>query len=374
MALTKKEYVLQVVEQIREKPRAVLAGHGIQATVLQQIVNRPDIMSKLATILYSTKNIKKGAPGLKKANNFKISGYKNFADFNLNAREDVEKFIEGLPADDSAKFKNSDNIITILMLPETASSESAEDTVTAIISGKSVPLTFDTSVRKEYKIAGGLYLTIMMGDSVIRPAEEQVAERKEKVNKVKQVKRTPAKIIGELKAKSKKKLGALDAKRESLDADFYKTGKELQQFGNIGKQLGVVNPKLPTHVIGGINKANKNAAAVKAEVDSIVASLSGEDLENYQGAVKYMKKGNVKVAKLFLKGLGIPVITDYVLNGAPKSGNEIVDARKKGIIAQLKTIVAKNEQLLVDLSMAPTINLKRSIQSSLSRNNSNIKE
>jgi hypothetical protein len=331
-------------------------------------------MSKLATILYSTKNIKKGAPGLKKANNFKISGYKNFADFNLNAREDVEKFIEGLPADDSAKFKNSDNIITILMLPETASSESAEDTVTAIISGKSVPLTFDTSVRKEYKIAGGLYLTIMMGDSVIRPAEEQVAERKEKVNKVKQVKRTPAKIIGELKAKSKKKLGALDAKRESLDADFYKTGKELQQFGNIGKQLGVVNPKLPTHVIGGINKANKNAAAVKAEVDSIVASLSGEDLENYQGAVKYMKKGNVKVAKLFLKGLGIPVITDYVLNGAPKSGNEIVDARKKGIIAQLKTIVAKNEQLLVDLSMAPTINLKRSIQSSLSRNNSKIKE
>lgn len=375
MAITKKEYVLQVVEQMKENPRAVLAGHGIQAAVLQQIISRPDIMSKLATILYSTKNVKKGAPGLKKANNFKISGYKNFADFNLNAREDVETFIAGLTPDDSAKFKNSDNIITILMLPQvTESIDTPEESVTAIISGKSVPLTFDTAVRREYKIAGGIYLTVMMGDSVIRPIEAQVAERKEKVNNAKQVKRTPAKIVNELKSKAKKKLAALDTKRNALEAAAFTTGKQLQQFGNLGKALGAKNPKLAPHVVGAINKANKTAADKKAEVDAIVAGLTGEDLENYQGAVKYMKKGNEKVAKLFLKGLGIPVITDYVLNGPVQSGNEVVNARKKEIIGQLKALVAKNEELLTNLQTAPTVNVKRSIQSMLSRNNGKIRD
>ena len=374
--MTRKEYVLTVVEQMKENPRAVLAGHGIQAAVLQQIVSRPDIMAKLAVFAYSTKNIKKGAAGLKKAPNLKITGYKNFADFNVNAREDVETFIGGLQAEDAASFKNSENILTILMLPDSTATQFGEtpaEDVNMIISGKSVALTFDSAVRKEFKIPGGIYLTIMFGDSIIRPAEEQIAERKEKVNKAKQVKRTPAKIINELKAKAKKKLNALDSKRKELEAGAYSLTKELEQFANIGAELGV-NSKLPSHIIGGINKANKvateKAAVVKAEIDT----LSAEDKKVLALALKYAKAGKMSLVKQLLKELNNPTITDYVINGLPKSGNEMVDSRKKGIIAQIKALVAKNEQLLVDLSLAPTENMKRSVQSSISRNNSKIKE
>lgn len=366
-----------MVEQMKENPRAVLAGHGIQAAVLQQIVNRPDIAAKLATFAYSTKNVKKGAAALKKAVNLKLSGYKNFADFNLNAREDVEKFIGGLSPEDAGTFKNNENILTILMLPDSTATqygETAEEDVNLIVSGKSVALTFDSAVRKEFKIPGGIYLTVMFGDSLIRTSEEAAAERKEKTNKVKQAKRTPAKIIAELKAKANKKLKGLDAKRNELEADAYAASKELQQFANIGKQLGVTNTKLPSMIIGGINKANKAAAEKLAEVNETIATLPAEDKKVLNLAVKYAKSGKLSTAKALLKELNNPVLSDYVINGLPKSGTEVVDSRKKGIIAQIKALTSKNEQLLVDLSLAPTENMKRSVQSSISRNNSKIKE
>jgi len=366
--MTRKEFVLTAVDQMKENPRAVLAGHGISSAVLQTIVARPDVMSKLATILWSTVYAKKGANGLKKAGNFKISGYKNFADFNLNAREDVEKFIGGLSPDDSAKFTNSDNILVILLLPDTTSGGD-DTTADEIISGRSTALGFDQAIKKEYKISGGMYVTVMVGDSAAKPVEVVTAARKEKVNKVKQIRRTPAKVIAELKSKANAKLAILKKKRTNLEAEAFSASSEIEQFKSIGAEFGATNTA-PTRVIGSINNFNKSVEEVKA----IVAGLDDENKKYFREALKYKKAGNKMMTKAMLKALGNPDLTGYVMNGAPAGSGEVLDARKQALKATLKGLVERNEGLLAKLSAEVDSNKKLSIRSMISKNNAQIKE
>lgn len=371
MGITRKEFVLNVVEELKKNPRAVLAGHGIPAAVLQTIVTRPDVMSKLATILYSTVYAKKGAAGLKKAPNLKISGYKNFATFNMEAREDVEKFIGGLSADDAAKFTNANNILTIVLLPD-AVEEGDDTTAQEIVSGKSVALSFDSSVRKEYKINGGMYLTIMIGDSAARPAEVVVAARTEKVNKVKQSRRTPAKIVAELKSKAAKKLIALKKKRKDLEELAAKTENELSQFANVGSEFGVKGGN-PISVVGGINKFNKSIDEIKA----IVAGLDAEDKTYFNSALKALKVGTpqaLKLAKLNVKAIGNPILTEYILAGAPSNAENVINNRKNELKSELKRLVGRNDELLVMLGEEIDPKKKLSLRSMISKNNSKIKE
>ncbi len=366
--MTRKEFVLAVVEQLKENPRAVLAGHGISSAVLQTIVNRPDVMSKLATILYSTVYAKKGAAGLKKSANLKISGYKNFGDFNINAREDVEKFIAGLSPEDSAKFTNSDNILTIVLLPNIASGGD-DTTVDEIVSGKSIALTFDSAVKKEYKIPGGMYLTVMIGDSAAKPTEVAVAERKEKVNKVKQARRTPAKVIQELKAKTNTKLENLKRKRKDLENEAFVASKELEQFKSIGEEFSVGN-SAPTRIIGGLNNFNKSVEEIKA----IVNGLEEDDKKYFKAAVKYKKEGNKKMLKLVLKALNNETLSAYIENGAPNSADEVLKGRKEAIKAELNDLATRNEKLLESLAVELDAKKKLSIRSMISKNNAAIKD
>ena len=365
--MTRKEFVLAVVEQMKENPRAVLAGHGISSAVLQTIVGRPDVMSKLATILYSTVYAKKGAAGLKKTTNLKISGYKNFSDFNLSAREDVEKFIGGLSPDDSAKFTNSNNILAIVLLPETTTGGD-DTTVDEIVSGKSIALTFDSAVRKEYKIPGGMYLTIMIGDSAAKPVEVAVAERKEKVNKIKQTRRTPAKILSELKSKTANKMANLKKKKANLEAEAFNTSVELEQFKSIGAEFGPAHAA-PTRIMGNINNFNKSIDEIKA----IVAGLDTDDKAYFKAAVKYKKMGNKKMLKMVLKALGNPDLEAYVMNGAPNSANDVIGARKETLKSELNDLTIRNEKLLEQLSVELDAKKKLSIRSMISKNNAAIK-
>ena len=170
--MTRKQYVVEVVNQMTENPRAVLAGHGLSGAIVKMIAGRPDIMGKLATFAFSTTGAKKGAKGLKKAANFKISGYQNFAAFNTKARMDVEEFMTELSASEAEKFTNENNIITFIVLPDTQTDNTEAD----IANLKSVAVPFASSVKKEYKIAGGIYITVMFGDSLILPRDAKIAE------------------------------------------------------------------------------------------------------------------------------------------------------------------------------------------------------
>lgn len=367
--MTKKEFVLQVVDQLLANPRKVLAGHGIQAAVLQQILKRPDVMGKLATILYSLKTAKKGAVGLKKAANFQIKGYKNFPDMNMKAREDIENFIGGLSAQDQASFNNAGNVVTILMLPDKQAlvpGEEGDEVVQGIITGKSVMLPFDTAVRKEYKIPGGVYIVIMIGDSAVRPAEEKLAARKEKVNKRKQTKRTPARIKMELKRKANKKLEILKAQRARLEEEAYNTSMEMEQSAYLENALG------DEDINYGIGKRNMAASNWQINRAGILAGLSAEDKAIYATAQKLMKKGNKAAAKAVLRTMNNPVLLQAMTGSAPVTGNKVVDARKQALRKQIKQLTARNEQLLLDLSLAPATK-HASIKSMISKNNSQIK-
>lgn len=202
MATTRKAYVAQVTADIIAAPRPSLAGNGIAPKMLSVIANRPDILAKLATFIYSTKFAMKGAKGLKKSPLHQIKAYKNFNEFNRTGREDVEDFKSSLPEQDAKDFVENENCIVILALPDNLSNQSIDE---AVASGKSVALKFDRAVRSEYKIPGGFYIVIMFGNSIIKPVEEKRAETKANVNARKNERRKPAVIKNELKEKTRLK-------------------------------------------------------------------------------------------------------------------------------------------------------------------------
>lgn len=366
--MTRKEFVLNVVEQMKENPRAVLAGHGIPSAVLQTIVERPDVMSKLAVVLYSMNSAKKGAKGLVKAPNFRIFGYKNFAGLNTQAREDIEGFIAGLPGEDSANFSNADNIMTILMLPADKT-VGETDLETEIVSGKSVAMSFDIAVRKEYRLGNGMYVVVMMGDSAIRPAEEKIAQRKEKANAKVQIRRTPAKIAAELKAKAKKRLEKLNSKRAELQQQAFRLQKQRQQFGQLGKIAGSGTNNL-TNIKGALNKIDAMSSNVKA----IIASLTPEEKSLFNLARRYMKAGDKINANRKLRQLNKPEITAWLQGGAVKGSNTIVDGRKNELKAEITRLTGRSEELMLRLSAETDNNKKLSLRSMISKNTAKVRE
>jgi hypothetical protein len=372
MSTTRKEFVQQVVEELKANPRAVLAGHGIAPAVLQTIIARPDVMSKLATVLYSTKYAKKMAAGLKKAVDFKISGYKSAGALIDEGREDIEKFIGGLADADAAKFNNAGNILVILIQPE-APKTGDETTAEEIVSGKSVTLTFDQAISRAYKIPGAMYLTVMLADSAARPTEVAVAERKVKVNKVKQAKRTPAKIMAELKSKANKKLEILKAKRSALEETAFLTEKELEQYGNVANEFGGKTLQK------GMANWDKTVEG-KKEIANAVNGLDAEAKKLFQLALDYKKNGKIDLAKAMLKEIGNPIISKYVLKDGEsdledlRTSDEVVAGRRLELKRALKILVQKNDQYIVDLALAPDNNKKLSIRSMISKNNSKIRD
>lgn len=365
--MTKKEFVLQVVDQLLENPRKVLAGHGIQAAVLQTIVKRPDVMQKLASILYTLKTAKKGAVGLKKASNFQIKGYKTFPDMNMKAREDIETFIGGLNGDDQTKFNNAENVVTILMLPDTnglVPGDEGDEVVQGIITGKSVLLPFDSAVRKEYKIPGGMYLVVMVADSAVRPAEEKIALRNEKKNKRAAAKRTPAKIKMELKRKANKKLAKLADERASLKQKSYNTKMQLAQANYLRDALG------DDDIMYGIGKRNMQASNYQINKAGIMAGLTPEQKGAYSAAQFLLKRGDKTAAKALLRKMGLH--PSVATGSAPATGDAVVAARKSELRKKVRDLVKRNEQLMLDLSLAPA-QKRLSIKSMISKNNSTIK-
>lgn len=361
--MTRKEFVLQVTEALQANPRAILAGHGIPAAVLKLIATRPDVIAKLAVILWSTKYFKKGAKGLKKAMNFKISGYKNFQDFNKRARTDVENFMTGLSPEDQSKFTNNESILTLIMLPDNASGEEATD----IAFGKSIAIGFDKAVKKEYKIPGGIYVTIMWGDSVIRPVEEKKAAVKSKINTRKQAKRTPAKVKMELTRKAKAKLEKLKLENEKLQGKRKKNELELEQIHNFAGHLGV-KAKTERDLIGGIK-------GYSGEMRGLVAKLSGPKKLLFKKAVALVRAGDKAGAEEILNKINVKRITDLVLNRQGMTQiSKVQEARIKAMRKEIKILSRSNEKLLVDMSLAPTASLKSSVRQKMKRQIARINE
>lgn len=356
--MTRKEYVIAVTDQLAANPRSVLAGHKIPAAVLNAISARPDVMAKLAAFGFMTKKFNQGAKGLKKTPVLKISGYKNFPDFNKNARTDVEAFTAGLPGPDADAFQNSENIITFIVLPDTATGETEAD----IVNGKSVTLKFDSAVKKEYSVNGGFYITIMFGDSSIRPQEEKVAVAKAKVNKAKVVRkqRNGAAVKKALIEKAKNKQARLAGERSALQMKASTLDASMAQYASIAKQYGVT-----------IDSPKDIAKAMKAydnNTKRFLKGLSAAEKIVYNEAMKLMKKGDMKAVNSILKSLGNDQLTAIVKSGNLTTADARSAVRLKELRGKIKGLTAKNEELLKKLEAAPSARAKAQIRFDMKKN------
>lgn len=369
--MTRKDFVLQVTEEIQASPRAVLAGHALKAAILQGIATRPDVLAKLATVLYSMKAAKKGAKGLKKSNDFRIFGYKNFPEFNAKAREDVETFVGSLSPKDAETFQNKNNIITILMLPTTVDEEA--EISEQIVSGPSTMLTFDTSVRKEYKTPGGSYVVIMWGDSAVRPPEEKLAKRKAKINKRKQAKVTPAKMKAKLKSKANKKLSMLNKQKGLLAQRQFTTKNQLQQLSALSGEFGAKDGNMRS-VLGKM-QANDTSVTMKTQAyNNAMAELDATGKRTVKVASDMAKRGDKVTARRMLKIIGNDAITDFVLGGgAGTTSDKIISDRKRKIRVRIKQLSAKTNELMSVIENTTDARAKASARSGMSRYTKEIK-
>lgn len=350
--MTRKEFVVAVTEQLQKEPRAVLAGHGIQSAILKEIAIRPDVMGKLAAFSFMTNNFKKGAKGLKKSSDFKITGYKNFAEFNMKARTDVESFVVGLSPVDADEFENNENIITMLILPDTKTDNMESD----IANGKSVVTKFDTAVKKEYKINGGFYLTIMFGNSLIRGVEENKAEAKAKQNaKLVAVKQASAsKLKAELVAKAKAKAAKIAETTAKLNNKAAGLNAQLEQFGSLADTFGAKSTN-PRDVVAAMKRYT-------TETKRFLSKLNTAEKVVYSEAMKAMKKGDTKLVDSLLKGLGNDQLTAIVKSGNLTDADSKLNARKIEIRKQIRILDKKNEEMLAKLEAATTPRAKAQIR------------
>lgn len=268
--MTRKEFVVQIVNDLKENPRAVLRGHGLKQPLLEQLAAREDILGKIASFAFSTKLATKGKKALAKQNNMRVFAYKNYIELNSNSISDINTFMSGLPEEDQASFTNKDNIVVILALPDASDSGSTEDNIAL---GKSVMLSFNTAIRKEYKQPGGMYYVIMFGDSAIRPVEAKKAEAKAVVNEKKvTVRNTSSKVRNQLTAKAKAKMAKVANKDKRLRGKAGVIGAELAEVGAYARQLGLDKTAAPGAVTGAERDFNRRTTAgSKALKDARIA-------------------------------------------------------------------------------------------------------
>lgn len=338
--MKRKDFVLAVTEQMAVNPRAVLAGHGLSAHIVKLIAGRPDLIAKLATVCFSTKYVKQGAKGLRKKDNFRIFGYRTFAEFNAKGRGNVEDFMAKLSDEDANDFQNNENIVVLCALPDT---NQTGDTAQDIVTGKSIMLKFDNAIRKEQKTIGGFYIAIMFGKSAFRPAEIKKAEVKARVNatKVNRKQNTPAKIKRQLQAKAKKRLAVIKDKNKRLLERSAAAQAQLKQIADIGTDFGAKssNPR-------DIRAAMK---AYNADTKKFLRSLNPAEKLAYKEIVKLLKRNtpsSIRNAKSLLKALNNEGLTKIVMNGNLTTAEARLESRKKVIRAEIRNLRTKANMYL----------------------------
>ena len=283
---TKKEFVVQLVEDMKSNARAVLKGHGLRPDILNVICERADIMSKLGSIAWNLKWANSGKNALIHRPNFKIFGYDSFGRFNMEARTDVEEFINGLSEEDQKTFTNNDNIVVIIAQPD---SEIIEDDETQIVTGPSLIVPFDKAVRAEQKTIGGKYIAVMFGESAIRSTGTPKTEVSTGVSAQKR------KLLAKRRAKKaelNKKVYALRGKASDLQRQIAAGTAQQAIKAGIVQQAAAYGPKL-AEALKHLNNRDKKLV-------NTFMTLKDEDFATAKNVLKNIK--NEEVIRLLLDG------------------------------------------------------------------------
>lgn len=319
---TKKEFVVQLVEDMKSNARAVLKGHGLRPDILNVICERADIMSKLGSIAWNLKWANSGKNALIHRPNFKIFGYDSFGRFNMEARTDVEEFINGLSEEDQKSFTNNDNIVVIIAQPD---SEIIEDDETQIVTGPSLIVPFDKAVRAEQKTIGGKYIAVMFGESAIRSTGTPKTEVSTGVSAQKR------KLLAKRRAKKaelNKKVYALRGKASDLQRQIAAGTAQQAIKAGIVQQAAAYGPRL-AEALKHLNNRDKKLV-------NTFMTLKDEDFATAKNVLKNIK--NEEVIRL-------------LLDGEPNAETNLT-ARRTKIRQELAKWRSKAEHALVQIKLA----------------------
>ena len=271
--LKAKDFIFDVIEQLKANPRRVLAGHGIPSVIIRELQEREDVLSKLANFLLTTKLANRGANGLKKSSKFQIFGYKNSAQFLKASEADLNGFF----GDDEEL--RATNCAVIMFTPQNSQEIRTKMTDeegnegwfirTKIVAGSSTYTTYAKAAAGEAKIAGTKYLVLAWEDSILRPADNKVAFTRSKRNErivARELK--PAKVRAALKRDLK---AAIERNERTLSSLRAKKSRYQEALAEI----------------------NSNA-----ELNAYIESLSGVDRNIYDRALAKLNAGNTREAKM----------------------------------------------------------------------------
>lgn len=271
--LKAKDFIFDVIEQLKANPRRVLAGHGIPSVIIRELTDREDVLSKLANFLLTTKLANRGANGLKKSSKFQIFGYKNSAQFLKASEADLNSFFG-----DDEELRAS-NCAVIMFTPQNSQELRTKMTDeegnegwfvrTKIVAGSSSYTTYAKAAAGEAKIAGTKYLVLAWEDSILRPADNKVAFTRSKRNErivARELK--PAKVRAALKRDLK---AAIERNERTLSSLRAKKSRYQEALAEI----------------------NSNA-----ELNAYIESLSGVDRNIYDRALAKLNAGNTREAKM----------------------------------------------------------------------------
>lgn len=271
--LKAKDFIFDVIEQLKANPRRVLAGHGIPSVIIRELQEREDVLSKLANFLLTTKLANRGANGLKKSSKFQIFGYKNASQFLKASEADLNSFFG-----DDEELRAS-NCAVIMFTPQNSQELRTKMTDeegnegwfvrTKIVAGSSSYTTYAKAAAGEAKIAGTKYLVLAWEDSILRPADNKVAFTRSKRNErivARELK--PAKVRAALKRDLK---AAIERNERTLSSLRAKKSRYQEAIAEI----------------------NSNA-----ELNAYIESLSGVDRNIYERALAKLNAGNTREAKM----------------------------------------------------------------------------
>ena len=271
--LKAKDFIFDVIEQLKANPRRVLAGHGIPSVIIRELAEREDVLSKLANFLLTTKLANRGANGLKKSSKFQIFGYKNASQFLKASETDLNSFF----GDDEEL--RATNCAVIMFTPQNSQELRTKMTDeegnegwfvrTKIVAGSSSYTTYAKAAAGEAKIAGTKYLVLAWEDSILRPADNKVAFTRSKRNErivARELK--PAKVRAALKRDLK---AAIERNERTLSSLRAKKSRYQEAIAEI----------------------NSNA-----ELNAYIESLSGVDRNIYDRALAKLNAGNTREAKM----------------------------------------------------------------------------
>lgn len=345
MANTK--FVREVTEQFKKSPRTTLKGNGIPGEIINVIAQRADVFAKLAVCIERTTLSSKGAAAFRNSKNLAIRGYRNFGEFNMNAREDVENFINGLSEDDQNKFKNKDNIVTICIQPD---KKILKDDAEQIVTGKSYILSFNDAVRREFGDNKAIYLIVMFADSIQKaPTSKKKTKTKADIQE-EMIRKQQLKIkkLNKLTAGLQKSRKALQLERDLVagDIDAYdrQRAKLAQLFGG--------------DIDAGLSRMDNITAQYMSDLNSTLEMVDPSDKALAKTFMKYQAKGQAKKAAFLLKDIEDDHLRELLIQGQPVTVRNEFDSMKAKLNAKRKKIL-DSIYGLIDKSKDVTLSAKQ---------------